>query len=177
MATHTRKSGRKGSATANGRHRSRPKPAPEAATESGQQERADQEPPRFPAREEFVTPREKPGDSRPTTIDHADGQGAPPKSGLEFLWRVITDERALENLCRLMRSVSVNLLVLLLPVACAVYVTMPAKSQLVKAIMSGGYATLIGIAVLVRRRSNKGRGHDLTAVWRATAATCPIAAA
>jgi hypothetical protein len=84
------------------------------------------------AREAFVTPREnQPGDSRPTAIDHADGQGPPPKSGLEFLWRVITDERALGNLCRLMLNVSVNLLGFCIAAAASMVVT-PTQTRMRK---------------------------------------------
>src|SRR6266567_5700862 len=109
------------------------------------------------------------------TNDQATEPEKPPESGLDFLWRVSRDEKAQAGLCRLMRNASASLLVALTPVTVA-YVTMPVKSELAKAIMTGIYVILIGAGTLVRFRPKKRRPGRLALVRGTADLKCPITA-
>lgn len=169
MTTRARRTKRKGSATAKGRRKSQPGRARKpAASAVRARSRAHPEVPDSLARR---TRR------RPATInDQATEQEKPPESGLEFLWRVSRDEKALDGLCRLMRNASVNLLVVLTPFAVVAYVAMPVKSELVKAIATGISVLLIAIGSFIKFRPKKRRPGRL-AIWRTANLNCLIAAA
>jgi hypothetical protein len=169
MTTRARRTKRKGSAPAKGRRKSQPRRAHKpTASVVRTRSRAHREIPDSPARRS----RELPA----IINDQATEQEKPPESGLDFLWRVSRDEKALDGLCRLMRNASVNLLVVLTPVTVVAYVAMPVRSELVKAIVTVISMLLIAIGSLIRFRSKKRRPGRL-AIWRTANLNCLIAAA
>jgi hypothetical protein len=169
MTTRARRTNRKGSAPAKGRRKGQPRRARKPASSAVRMRSRTN--PEIPGslvsrtRESLATPAESQLGGPPAIRDdQATEPEKPPESGLDFLWRVIRDEKAQDGLCRLMRNASANLLVVLTPVTVVAYVTMPVKSGLVKAIMTGIYVILIGAGTLVRFRPKKRRPGRLALV-------------
>jgi hypothetical protein len=104
-------------------------------------------------------------------------QETPPKSLVDFLYRVSKDERAQDGLCRLMRSAALSLLLLMLPITAIVLVTMPAMSPWLRGIIPASVTALIAIGTSVRRWLKKRASRRLPRDWRTRAAGGLIAAA
>ena len=150
MTAHARRTRRKGSVTASGRHRSRPSATPRASVGSTHPSHPSRPNPESPVlfvprtHESLATPRESQlSDQRVPAEDPSAGQDTQLKALLYFLWRVSKDEDSQDGFCRLIRNV-------MGPLAIVLYFTMPA-ALLLRAIFAGGTITLIAIVTSFMR--------------------------